>query len=163
LLFIYAHLLFHWFQEQAAPTGTYLSSPAGQVSAQVILATVISKVIQVMENSKASWLGWISPAKPVIAKIVSAVSAFAIASGVVFTHTGSFTSSAGISFTIAGLSLPGLINTLSTFLTQWGAQHVFYSAIWRKVTPPVLVVPAPAGTGGVPVPTASSAAAADKK
>lgn len=138
VLFLFAFVFLFAAQAvmaQTAPTQVSSDTFASQLGMQTILAALISKLIQVLSNSKASWLSWISPAKPMISKILSAGSAAVVASGIAITHSGSFNSAEGLSLTIAGLSLSGLVNASAAWLYQWGSQHVFYNAIWKKAEP----------------------------
>jgi hypothetical protein len=118
---------------QVATSGAHVSGAVGQQNLQVILAVAISKGLQVMRDSKASWLQWINPDTPGMARLLAAASSFLVASGIAISHTGTFNSSEGLSITIVGLSLAGLIHGISTFLTQWIYQHVSYEAIWKPL------------------------------
>lgn len=116
----------------AADPQAHASGVVGQINIQAILAFFVSGLINWMRNSNASWLKWINPSTPQIAKLLSAVSAFLIACGIAISHSGTFSSPEGMTIVIAGLSLTGLVNGVSTFIGQWMAQHVAYEAIWQK-------------------------------
>jgi hypothetical protein len=117
---------------QTVAPQVHVTGAEAQTSLQVILAFLVSGAINWMKTSSIGAFHWIGDNTPGVTKIVSAISAAAIAAGFAFSSSGSFASSEGLTLVISGLSLTGLTNAVSTFLTQWLTQHLAYVAVWAK-------------------------------
>jgi hypothetical protein len=104
---------------------------------QVVLAVAVARILEFVKHSNWPIFRWVSTNNPASTKIASGISAFFVALGITFSHTGSVWDAGGLSVTLSHITLAGMLNGVGAFFLQWLLQHGFWKTIWA----PPLAVP----------------------